>query len=126
MFTVCFLRSPADYDICNIFHSSETPYERFEYKKKGRKIQRFLLSFDYFYKPSAVTEPQLKSCQNVGHQMRLKNCMIDCSFSRANPFRLDRFITFYTAAAVGFYFSLSFLKGFFVCTINFFLNSINL
>lgn len=58
----------------------------------------------------ALTELQFKSYQGVRDQVCLRNCVIDCSFSRANPLRLIRFVTSCNAAATGFQFSLSFLK----------------
>lgn len=85
-----------------------------------RKFQRFPLSIGYGGKPFAVTEPQLKSCQNVHHQVSLKSCMIDCSFSRANLFKLIRFRTSCMAAAAGIYFSLCSSKDFVVCTFKLF------
>lgn len=42
MFIVCFLRSPADYDV-NTFHSSETPYEKFENKKRKDNPETFIV-----------------------------------------------------------------------------------
>lgn len=62
---------------------------------------------------------QLKSCQNVSHQMGLKSCMVDYSFSRTNLFRL-RIRTSCTAATAGIYFSQCSLKDFFVCTFKLF------